>query len=104
MNACKKVSRKTMEHRDSSLLYRPSSVILGRLFMDITYESVQLIRFLILAASTLFQIFVSFACLYPALGLCLGNACISAVIYSSLGSSTCFWLCLVGFHCCVAHL
>ena len=69
-----------MEHRDSSLLYRPSSVIPGRLFMDITYESVQLIRFLILAASTLFQIFVSFACLYPALGLCLGNACISAVI------------------------
>lgn len=48
--------------------------------MDITYESVLLIRFLILAASTLFQIFVSFSCLYPALGLCLGNACISVVI------------------------
>ena len=51
----------TMEPRDSSLLYGTQRcVILGPLFMDITYESVLLIMSLILAASTLFQVFVSF--------------------------------------------
>jgi len=60
-------ARKSREYNGASrfklTVVTQRCVILGPLFMDITYESVLLIMPLIVAASTLFQGFVSSACL-----------------------------------------
>jgi hypothetical protein len=55
--------KNTMEPRDSSSLSGPNSVVLGRFAMDITYKSVLLIRFLILACRRSVPGFCVFFCL-----------------------------------------